>query len=492
MGLAPLLLVQQSAAINATLDNALHLMLDNGGIPPAIFSYKGQSNLSEGHMTSIKDSWRKFKSALSSKRKDVNASFILPTNMDLLTTASNFKEYDLPNLWTRLDTAICSAYAVPPTVAGVFGGMQQMTYNNVKEGYKQFTELLRIPLWNTWEEQISNSFQDEYSGVKLEFDLSVVAALQPDPQHVQENAIKAYDSGFITMNEARNAFGYATVPTGDTYKQPTITPISNNPAKGIKSVEQSVWDDYGITEEKAASTWKVYDTIANEAVESMQDSLYGVISKLGEHVVQANKQKVLFDYEAWEKKFIKATEKAREKMILSVIKQAWIDSDSLDNLGDAENNIAVSSAVESADKIKESIGTIRDEVKQILKDNAGKTASEIAEILKAKFDTLAVSRAATIARTTATSTVAGTQKKVWSEYNDRQTDYNKKIVRVGLTQRDSKVRHPEFDGQPEDDNGMFTIGGNKTDRPAGSGLSAEHACNCRCTTIAIKRGKLTR
>jgi len=133
----------------------------------------------------------------------------------------------------------------------------------------------------------------------------------------------------------------------------------------------------------------------------------------------------------------------------------------------------------SVAKISDSIGTIKDEVGSLLKSNTDATASELKDLLTAKFDTLKVSRAETIARTSANHTTNAAQTKTWGGLE---------IKSVWLTQRDGDVRptHLAADGQERDETGMFNVGGDRMPYPCGGGIAAENV-NCRCMQFPIKR-----
>ena len=57
-------------------------------------------------------------------------------------------------------------------------------------------------------------------------------------------------------------------------------------------------------------------------------------------------------------------------------------------------------------------------------------------------------------------------------------------IRVFDATLDGRTRpvHGEADGQHEDKEGMFSLGGEKTPYPAWAGLSAGNRINCRCRT----------
>jgi len=135
----------------------------------------------------------------------------------------------------------------------------------------------------------------------------------------------------------------------------------------------------------------------------------------------------------------------------------------------------------STAKITESIGTIREEVRNLLADNTDATAAELKELLTAKFETLKVSRAEAIARTSANHTTNAAQSTTWGAYE---------IDMVWLTQRDGDVRatHLAADGQKRDENGMYSVGGDVMPYPCGGGIAGENV-NCRCMQFPERKKK---
>jgi ElaB/YqjD/DUF883 family membrane-anchored ribosome-binding protein len=142
---------------------------------------------------------------------------------------------------------------------------------------------------------------------------------------------------------------------------------------------------------------------------------------------------------------------------------------------------------ESSAKIEDSIGTIRDDVRKILSESGGLSADEITAKLRTKFTELATSRANAIGRTTATATTGVTQKAVWETVSDRESNPARKIVRQWISFPGARDSHARALGQWENEEGNFTINGRETPYPAGPGLEAEDAVNCRCITRARRR-----
>ena len=148
---------------------------------------------------------------------------------------------------------------------------------------------------------------------------------------------------------------------------------------------------------------------------------------------------------------------------------------------------------ESSAKIERSIGTIKEEVRELLRSSTGLSGEEIADLLRSKFAEIKSSRADAIGRTTATATTGKTQAAVWKTASDRESDPDRKIVRQWVSFPGARDAHSGANGQFEDpDTGFFTVGGEQTEYPAGPGLSAKNAVNCRCITRARRRADYDR
>lgn len=187
----------------------------------------------------------------------------------------------------------------------------------------------------------------------------------------------------------------------------------------------------------------------------------------------------LFDTDKW----IKALEEATGETLTDLQKEAVKQSLSAvsEDYESLPSNFSEQMSTElekSTSKITESIGTIKDELTELLKNNTDASSSELKELITSKFSTLKVSRAETIARTSANHTTNAAQSSTWG---------NLDIDMVWLTQRDGDVRptHGAADGQKKQ-GGMFHVGGDSMPYPCGGGIAAENV-NCRCSQFPVKK-----
>ena len=198
-----------------------------------------------------------------------------------------------------------------------------------------------------------------------------------------------------------------------------------------------------------------------------------------------------FNVEEWKKKFDAATSATRTKMIDDYMRSAVKSVD--ENWGDIESildTVQRNAVASSAEKIKESVDTIKTEITELLAANAGATEVELRELVGARFKNVyAQSRINNIAKTTATATNGATQRDTWKRMGERKN--GRKVVRSWLAMAGARPTHAAASGQKEDANGLFNIGGEKTAYPSGSGLSAKNACNCNCITRAHLQPKTT-
>ena len=136
-------------------------------------------------------------------------------------------------------------------------------------------------------------------------------------------------------------------------------------------------------------------------------------------------------------------------------------------------------ANESSAKIRESVDVMKSEIRQVIENNAGLPKDEMKEALKTKFVQLSEGRAKTIANTTSANVTSGMQHVVYKDLGFKM---------MWLTQRDGDVRpaHVQADGSMQGADGYFTVGGEKTTRPLGSGLSAGNSINCRCQIFPVE------
>jgi hypothetical protein len=118
-----------------------------------------------------------------------------------------------------------------------------------------FVEDTLVPMWRHHDDELTQSLADEFGpGLRVQRDLTRVAALQENADAVYSRALRGWDGGLITRNEARVMMGLPRVedlqlprgapalPSGDTFVDsydtlPTLpAPIDVTPTDDGKAV----------------------------------------------------------------------------------------------------------------------------------------------------------------------------------------------------------------------------------------------------------------
>lgn len=355
-----------------------------------------------------------------------------------------------------------------------------------------------------------------------------------DPIEERAQEIHDFTLGLVTRNDLRKKRGLDKVDDGDTYymlgtvlpvemiggfmgaeptaePEPTPDPAPPTEPAPAPPPENNKKKAYDITEDpeddgdepdgetpasfydpQLTAVWKKIDNavaphraviergVRNVFLDMMED----VVSRVDDtksYVRRAlDSDAPVIDIDYWKRKFDTSLRPDASRLVLEFMRRAAEDIgkdwDSIVSEFDIDQRASLNA---SLDKIKQTVPKVDAELRGLLRANAGKSADELRGLIEKRFkDVYGGSRSAAIARTTATFAAGNAQKKVWHKYKKR---------RKWISQRDGSVRpaHRVADGQIEDSLGYFTVAGQRTDQPCGSGLTASQAVNCQCYTIPV-------
>jgi HK97 family phage portal protein len=416
--------------------------------------------------------------------------------------ALDYNELGMESTFSQYEARICGVFRVHPIIAYTYAGIMSSTYSNAEQASKDFTDMVRVPLWNMIADQINEQLAIPDFGVEVGFDLSTVEALKPSPESQRSTALQAYQVGVMTLNEAREAFALEAV-TGAGANEVDDSSEDSSDDMQTASRDTSVQTKGGADSSASfrsddlddATYFKAVDDISEKwakriavsfgkEVRNLEREILGSV-KLYLGTVLTKQEGDPFDVEEWTARFLAATEEDRKGLVEEMIAAAAKDVDAEDGEYGKARREGID---ESSQKIADSIGTIREDVRYILNQSGGLSADEIAALLRKKFDEISVARANAIGRTTATATTGKTQSAVWKTASDRESDPDRKIVRQWISFPGARDAHSKANGQWENlVTGFFTVGGEETEYPAGPGLSAKNAVNCRCITRARRK-----
>jgi HK97 family phage portal protein len=405
--------------------------------------------------------------------------------------ALDYNELGMESTFSQYEARICGVFRVHPIIAYTYAGIMSSTYSNAEQASKDFTDMVRVPLWNMIADQINEQLAIPDFGVEVGFDLSTVEALKPSAESQRSTALQAFQVGVMTLNEARETFGLEEVQGVAQTEVVTASRDTSVQTKGGADVTSASFRSDELDDE---TYFKAVDDISEKWAKRIAVSYGKEVRKLEREIVGNVKSRGAvitkqegdpFDVEEWTARFLAATDEDRKGLVEEMIAAAAKDVDAEDGEYGKARREGID---ESSQKIADSIGTIREDVRYILNQSGGLSADEIAALLRKKFDEISVARANAIGRTTATATTGKTQSAVWKTASDRESDPDRKIVRQWISFPGARDAHAGANGQWENVvSGLFTVGGEETEYPAGPGLSAKNAVNCRCITRARRK-----
>lgn len=338
---------------------------------------------------------------------------------------------------------------------------------------------------------LTQHFSQFDSGIEVEY----VPYRFNDEEAIRKQELHELGTGRKTINMFREEKGLPKTPAGDTVfimKGQEFVPLTlaANPPAPVQSPSPTKM----VRNTNSLEKKKIDEIVSRQMLWRKLDAgamkFNGEVQKIVEKVIAVDlKKKVLkkkrstvetdlFDSEEWSTKLIEALRKSAHEYAASLGTMTLADLG--EDVPDDFSDLMKTAVEESTDKIKSVAGTIKDEIKAAMQSDkyaeAGKLTSKIEEI----FSRYKVggSSASLIAETTATATTGAAQSHTAKSVGAKKS---------WLSSRDGHVRsaHSKADGQKADDEGYFTVGGERMQYPAGGSIAANN-CRCRCYLFISK------
>ncbi len=476
------------ANIDQEVSAYLARLFENNTVPPLIATFPERFDA---------DEWHKLKAAWNEELPDYKLRALLGGGMQLQLPPKGELSISYDSVSRDTRAQIAQVFGVPP-------GMLDGSFQNRATAEVQFA----IFRQNTIDPE-ALYIAEEFTRHFRRWEEDVLIEAQPytyeDPALDMQKEEFELKWGLKTINEARANRGYDKIKDGDI---PLIAggymPLQSvaNPAP-VPMVPRKLQRAYGIqnraklpliTAESKDLFWRNYDgltTIASDNVNAVVEQMIATIQdqvfeQIESGAISMTDVEVSLDELVdFEEAIFEACETVKQELLTQFSLGA-------EDLSGAVGQEIQAITTESANKIRESIGVIKEEVQKTIVANSSKTKDELFEILTNQFTSLKTSRARTIANTTAANVTSGMQHTVYKDLGFKM---------MWLTQRDSKVRpsHARLDGSFQDAKGKFAVeteskaaDGNTittietTERPLGRGLSASNAINCRCQLFPVQ------
>jgi HK97 family phage portal protein len=474
----------QAALDYANLDKDasafLSRLFKNNATPPLIAKYPERFDY---------DEWEKLKARWNEELPDYKLRGLLASGLGLeLPPKSEISaSYDGISLDTR--SQISQVFGVPP-------GMLTGEYQNRATAEVQWA----IFRQNTIDPEalyIAEEFTRHFRRWEQEILIQAEPYVFDDPVAAIQKEEFELRWGLKTINDARTERGYDAVSDGDTpliaagympldqivFGAPTPPPTTRNIVGNV--ITHEVESDQYVTAElnERDIYWRKYDklTLSNSSkIEKVVNQGIAELNRQMKRQLQQNNKnfkKIDFSPKTY-RAFEKAVNESCNNVGSQLSKEYKLEKGTQSPI--VQENIAKTTA-QSMAQLKESAEVMKKEVLNTFKKaSATKDPAKIKNAMDRKFQSLEKSRAQTIAQTTSANATSSVQHTVFKENN---------IKMMWLTQRDGRVRfaHQAVDGKYPNRAGYFIVGGEKTTRPLGPGLSAGNVVNCRCQLFPVSQ-----
>ena len=169
--------------------------------------------MTDGEIADFYDRWESRYQGTGNAHRPAIANFI----RDIKTLGFNHREMDfIQGLRWSLEE-VSRAFGVPKPL---LADLERATFANINAAERMFWRNTVVPELKFFEEQLTRQLLPRlgYPGLKLEFDLTSIEALQEDETQRVAREMQLLDRGVITINELRRERGLPDVPWGDVFQ----------------------------------------------------------------------------------------------------------------------------------------------------------------------------------------------------------------------------------------------------------------------------------
>lgn len=462
------------AHIDREVSAYLARLFENNTVPPLVATFPERFD---------QDEWQKLKAAWNEELPDYKLRALLGGGMQLQLPPKGELSIGYEAVSKDTRAQIAQVFGVPP-------GMLDGSFQNRATAEVQWA----IFRQNTIDPE-ALYIAEEFTRHFKRWEEDVLVEAQPyeyaDPDLDMRKEEFELKWGLKTINEARTDRGYDRVKDGDVpliaAGYMPLTTITNAPPAPVMARKldrafsiQSRAKLPLLTAESKDLFWRNFDKVTEKSSLKIDNVVQSIVADLKAQVLSNIDQGVisLSDLDPADADYVKF-QALVESACLSVQSELLkaLDLGEQDLTGEVGQQIK-DLANESSAKIRESVHVMKSEIRQVIENNAGLPKDELKDKLQTKFTQLSEGRAKTIANTTSANVTSGMQHAVYKDLGFQM---------MWLTQRDGLVRptHVQADGSMQGADGYFTVGGEKTTRPLGPGLSAGNSINCRCQLFPI-------
>jgi HK97 family phage portal protein len=220
-GLSPLAVALGSVDADSAQTDFIREFFNNAGVPSGMLKIKGRT-LHNDEAEAIKARWR---TRFGRNWGGMHDIAVMDENAEYEKMGADLSELQSDVLREFTETRVSMVFGVPPLIIYAFAGLKRATYSNLKEAWSGFWDSTLTPMLKDWRTFLTWRLLTEFESedliygerIRLNYDMSQVAALQEDVDAIQMRSRDNFKAGGITLNEFRARVGEPPDPNGDYY-----------------------------------------------------------------------------------------------------------------------------------------------------------------------------------------------------------------------------------------------------------------------------------
>jgi HK97 family phage portal protein len=226
----PLVAALGNTELDTAQTDTIRAFFENGGIPPGFLKYN--MPLSDNQRDTLREKWADRYGNRHGRQHNIG---ILDVDANWVETGASLDKLSNQMLRSVSESRICMVFGVPPLIVYAYVGLIRATYSNLKEAWAGFWDATMSPAFKEWRDfltwELLTEFEDERAlrseAIKLNYDMSQVAALQDDVDAMQARARANFQAGGMDRDEFRAVIGLPPAAKEGAAKEaaPQTTPI---------------------------------------------------------------------------------------------------------------------------------------------------------------------------------------------------------------------------------------------------------------------------
>lgn len=445
-------------------------LLGNSARPPGVLEIEG--NISKDSRTQLKEDFEE--QYTGSKR--AGRPLLLEGGLTWKNTGYSPTDMDWVEGSKKTAREVATVFNVPPEL---IGDSSNKTYSNYKEArLALYTETV-LPLLDFWRDEFNNWLAPKYNkGYFINYDKDNIEALHEERQTVWNRAFQGFQTGLLTLNEARQLVRQSPVRGGDVF----FMPISTMPSMAYEEKSFNI-----NSESQKTAYWKFIDRSRQgwiKKIRKLTGKIFETEREMAlDHLRQGGKTpEDVIKKEDWlkfyETLYLTIGEEYAKRTLENINHPKMFHKQE-DEWG--SDFIRRWLKREAGKKIKEVTDTTLREIREVLTrgEKEGWGITEYVEAIDRLYlEKIIPYRSEVIARTEVICA-----SNLGSQAGARSLDYP--MEKTWISTRDDRTRddHDEADGQVRDIDEPYEVGGELLMFPGDTslGASAKNVIKCRCT-----------